>query len=145
MGMTKTKIEKQKELVIKLQEKFSGFADFMYGESDYVDGMMEELEALIGEIRNSYNDEFTYIEYKDRETGETHRRYFDRDDIYRLCKTAAKFYAFSDFDDTHEITEIRNHGKEIYYVGWMPGMRYIFREVDSGDVVYDVSHPEWDH
>ena len=63
---------------------------------------------------------------------------------HALLHEAAKMYAFSDCG-AWEVVEIMIDGYRVQYTGWLPGMRFVFRYVDSGDIAFDESFPEWDH
>ena len=64
--------------------------------------------------------------------------------ISEVCYNAAKAYCFSDCSD-EEVVAIFANGRELEYVGWKPGMRYVFRDVETKETVWERSFPEWDH
>lgn len=69
--------------------------------------------------------------------------YFDSKE--ELFYNAAKFYAFDDtLDGELTIDEIYCEGKKCHYIGWRPGMRYVFKDTED-EVVWDSRYPEWDH
>ena len=69
--------------------------------------------------------------------------YFDTKD--ELFYEAAKTYAYDDcYTEDFTIEEIGCEGKKCHYIGWRPGMRFIFKDTE-GEVVWDTRHPEWDH
>ncbi|MBQ1313970.1 MAG: hypothetical protein IIY48_05360 [Clostridia bacterium] len=63
---------------------------------------------------------------------------------HALLHEAAKMYAFADCGGW-EVVEIVIDGFRIEYSGWLPGMRFVFRCPETGNIVFDESFPEWDH
>lgn len=61
-----------------------------------------------------------------------------------LLTTVAKHYAFSDCGGW-EVDEIVIDGDPVEYAGWLPGMEYRFTNTRTGEIIYDVWFPEWDH
>ena len=64
--------------------------------------------------------------------------------VSEICYAAAKAYCFSDCSD-EEVVAIFANGRELEYAGWKPGMRYVFRDVETKEIVWERSFPEWDH
>ena len=132
-------------LLKKISNDLSGLFDYFYDPADThgrlamdrIEKQMRDLEFLLG-------DSQTYIELVD-DDGEVSRRYFDEGDVYSLCNTAAHIYCFSDCDNTYSIEEIKLKGRNIEYVGWRPGMRFIFRDCETKEDVFEICRPEWDH
>lgn len=69
-------------------------------------------------------------------TPDQYKRYFFR-----------KLAEFVAFDDCHDerLDEIVYDGEPCEYVGWQPGMLIEFRSIETGEIVYSGSFPEWDH
>lgn len=61
-----------------------------------------------------------------------------------LLSTVAKHYAFSDCGGW-DVDEIVIDGDHVEYAGWRPGMEFIFTNTRTGEIVFDVCYPEWDH
>jgi hypothetical protein len=135
----------QKDLISRIETKVSELGDYLFPDNDkYTNHLVEDIEMLIRELKNTYLDKNTYIKLTDRETGEVVMKYFEKGDVGALCYKASQYYAWSDCDDTYRIDEIRCDGKKILYVGWQPGMLFEF-ENEDGDIVYSAEFPEWDH
>lgn len=87
-----------------------------------------------------------YIEYSldCGEDGEMERflRCFDTKD--ELFYFTSKMYAFDDCYD-FRVHAIVCDGVDCNYVGWVPGMRYAYRDCETREIVWDCSFPEWDH
>lgn len=64
--------------------------------------------------------------------------------IGRFLTTVAGHYAFNDCGGW-EVMEIVVDGWKITYDGWRPMMEMVFRIADTGEIIYDVFHDEWDH
>lgn len=136
----------QLSLIKKVKEALGSLDDYLYGNRDaHVSKSIDRMEHTLTVLENSFYDENTCIVLVERETGERTHRYFEKGDVGALCYTAAKFYAFDDFDDTYYIDSIWCDGKELEYVGWQPGMLFEFREVDTGKIVYSASFECWEH
>ena len=110
----------------------------------YTNRQIDTIETALDVQKQSFYDENTYIKLVDRETGEVVMKYFEKGDVGALCYKASQFYAWDDCDDTYRIDEIMCDGRELYYVGWQPGMLFEFESEDGG-IVYSASFPEWDH
>ena len=67
------------------------------------------------------------------------------DTIDEMFTLISKHYCFSDCDDTYEVCEIFAYGKRVEYTGWMPGMNFEYRFVETGEVVWKGCFPHWDH
>ena len=134
------------ELLERVQYDVYGLFDYFYDPHD-THGMiaMEHIESQLKQLKNMLEESDTYADIRDNETGEIDRKYYDSGDVYALCHEAAKFYAFDDLDDTFSIEKLVLEGREIYYVGWQPGMRFTFKYRDNGEVVFDNEYPQWDH
>lgn len=61
-----------------------------------------------------------------------------------ICRAAVKLYAFDDCYPI-EVTTIVADRHDLRYVGWMPGMRYVFKDICTGEVVFDECFEEYDH
>ena len=90
-------------------------------------------------------DDFTpswYI-YTDCD-GEAHSETFGGDfgEDYFFTKVSKRIC----FDDLEDITvhKIYYKGKEVYYAGWQPGMKYEYKDLD-GNTVWVGYFEEWDH
>lgn len=137
--------EVQKDLINKLDNEVSSLADYLFPEGDkHINCSFDRIEMLIKALKDSFLDKNTYIQLRDRETGEVVMKYFEKGDIGALCYKASQFYAWADCDDTYEIVEIMCDGVELYYAGWKPGMLFEFVS-EKGGIVYSAEFPEWDH
>ena len=67
--------------------------------------------------------------------------YYDTFD--EMMYDACKILAFSDLEGAYDV-HIYENEKPIKYQGWMPGMRFVFKDYRD-EVVWDQSYPEWDH
>ena len=139
-------IEKQKDLINRLETEMNSLADYLYPDWDkYVNNSFARMEQLINMLKDTYLDKNTYIKLVDRETGEVVMKYFEKGDIGALCYKASQIYAWSDCDDTYKIVEIMCDGRKLEYVGWQQGMLFEYRDVESGEIVASADHWEWDH
>jgi hypothetical protein len=139
-----TSIEKQKELITKLERELDSLSDYLSPDGDrHVNHTFDRLNTILKDLKETYLDKNTYIKLVDRETGEVVMKYFEKGDVSTLCYRASQFYAWSDCDDTYRIDEIMCDGKELYYVGWQPGM--LFEFVSEDGIVYSAEFPQWDH
>lgn len=137
--------EVQKDLLNKLDNEASSLADYLFPDGDeHVIHSFHRIEMLIKALKDSFLDKNTYIKLVDRETGNVVMKYFEKGDVGALCYKASQFYAWADCDDTYRIDEIMCDGKELYYVGWQPGMLFEFVSEDGG-IVYSAEHWEWEH
>ena len=143
MNLTK---HEQLELIHKIENMVCNIVDYLYGDGDdYVNRQIDCIENALDVLEQSFYDENTYIKLRERETGEIEYRYFEKGDVGALCYKASQFYAWDDCDDTYEIVEIMCDGRELYYVGWQPGMLFEYRDVESGEIVSSAEHWEWEH
>ena len=81
-------------------------------------------------LKNCEDDEITTKAYEDNQ---------------QMMRDVSSLICFSDCDDTFEVMTIIFNGREVEYVGWMPQMHYRYRYVDTGDVAWEQSFPQWDH
>lgn len=83
-----------------------------------------------------------YLIAYDTELEERYISYFDS--FEELMHHAASLIAY---DDIYliEIDEISAEDYKIAYTGWRPGMRMVFKTIDTKEVVWDQCYPEWDH
>lgn len=138
-------VEVQKDLINRLDNEASSLADYLFPDGDkYVINSLNRIEMLIKTLKESFLDKNTYIRLVDRETGDIVMKYFEKGDVGALCYKASQYYAWADCDDTYRIDEIVCDGKELYYVGWQPGMLFEFVSEDGG-IVYSAEFPQWDH
>ena len=136
----------QLDLVRRIENEVSNLADYLYPEKDaHINARLTMLEASLALLKESFYDENTYIKLVDRETGEVVMKYFEKGDVGALCYKASQFYAWDDCDDTYRIEEIMCDGHELEYVGWRPCMEFIFKDVATGEIVYDAFHMQWEH
>ena len=109
-------IEKQKDLISRLENEMDSLADYLYPDWDkYVNNSFARMEQLINMLKDTYLDKNTYIKLVDRETGDVVMKYFEKGDVGALCYKASQIYAWSDCDDTYRIEEIMCDGRELYY------------------------------
>ena len=138
--------ENQIELVRKLDEKVSALAFYLFPTTDsYVRGAFADLEKALADLKQSFKDPYTYVKLVERDSGDVVMKYFDKGEVADVCAYAAKHYAFDDIDDTYRIDEIMCDGHELCYMGWRPGMRFMFKDLVTGEVVFDWCYPHWDH
>ena len=92
-----------------------------------------------------YLDDFTpswYI-YTDCE-GEAHSETFGSDVTEdQFFTKVSKKICFDDLDDSN-VQKIYYKGKEVYYAGWQPCMKYEYKDLD-GNTVWVGYFEEWDH
>ena len=81
----------------------------------------------------------------DREDGEVIVKAYDANESDKMMRDISKHICFSDCDDTFWIVKVIFNGREVEYVGWMPQMRYRYRYVNTGDLAWEESFPQWDH
>lgn len=135
----------QKDLISRIETKVNELSDYLFPDNDkYTNRLVNDIEMLLHELKNTYLDKNTYIKLVDRETGEVVMKYFEKGDVGALCYKASQYYAWSDCDDTYRIEEIMCDGRKLEYVGWQPGMLFEFVN-ENGDVVYSASFECWDH
>ena len=77
--------------------------------------------------------------------GEVTIKAYDADKQNTMMRDVSSLICFSDCDDTFWVVKIIFNGREVEYVGWMPQMRYRYRYVDTGDLAWEQSFPQWDH
>lgn len=80
--------------------------------------------------------------YTDAE-GVAHSETFGKIDMDRFFTNVSKRIAFDDLTD-ETVQKIYFRGKEVEYVGWQPGMRYEYTDLD-GNTIWLGEFPEWDH
>lgn len=121
------------------------------GDIDPLDALkLEQLETdlalLIGKIiaeQHNFDDlaPSWYI-YTDEE-GNAHTENFCQADADFFFHDVSKRLAFDDC--SYEVLQkIYYRGKEVEYVGWQPGMKYEYKDLD-GNTVWVGEFPEWDH
>lgn len=138
-------VNTQKDLISRIENEVDSLANYLYSDKDkYVNSSFDRIEQLIKMLKETYLDKNTYIRLVDRETGEVVMKYFEKGDVGAICYKASQFYAWADCDDTYRIDEIMCDGRELYYVGWQPGMLFEFVSEDGG-IVYSAEFPQWDH
>ena len=64
-------------------------------------------------------------------------------DFDLMCYDMAKFYAFSDLDDSLELIEAYWDGEKVTYGGWEPQMCFSF--YIKGELVWRNWFDNWDH
>ena len=138
--------EEQMKLIRTIEDEVGSLGDYLYPDKDsHVNAAIERIEAAISVLKNSYLDPLTYIAFKDNETGEIKKRFFEAGDIGDLCYTAAQHYAWRDCDDTYSIDEIICSGRSLEYLGWQPDMLFEFCDKETREIVYSANFPQWDH
>lgn len=75
--------------------------------------------------------------------GDTYVKTYELVDIYKFFHDVSNVIAFGDCTN-YTITNIYFDGKEIKYVGWQPGMRFEYKDLD-GNTVWVGSFEHWDH
>ena len=142
MNLTK---HEQLDLIRRIENMVGNLGDYLYGDGDaHTNRQIDCIENALDVLKQSFYDENTYITFKDNETGEIKRRFFEAGDIGTLCYTAAQHYAWRDCDDTYSIVEIRCGGEPLFYSGWQPDMLFEFFD-RYGTIVYSANFPQWDH
>jgi hypothetical protein len=140
-----TNIEKQKELITKLERELDSLSDYLSPDGDrHVNCTFYRLNTILKDLKETYLDKNTYIKLVDRETGEVVMKYFEKGDVGALCYKASQIYAWHDCDDTYDIEEIMCDGEPLFYKGWQPGMLFEFYDL-NGTIVYSAEFMQWDH
>lgn len=144
-----------KELIqTKINEVFAEYQqanNIISGDIDPMDAMAleqatDKMSELIERIcaKQLCLDNFTpswYI-YADYE-GNLYSKHFGEVDTDYFFTNVSRKIAFADCDDTNVI-KIYFHGKEVFYRGWKPGMKYEYHDL-YGNTVWVGYFPEWDH
>lgn len=137
------------DLIELIEECVGSLGDYLYPDKDaYVNKSFDKLDNWLYLLKESCKSEKTYVEVSVRGDGDsttTFKHHFMNDDIFEVCRYAAKFYAFDDIDDTYKIVKIVCDNREIEYVGWQPCMLFEFRDVETKEIVYSNNFPHWDH
>jgi hypothetical protein len=142
MNLTK---HEQLDLIRRIENMVDTLGYYLYPQKDpYADRQIDTIENALDVLKQSFYDENTYIELRDRETGETEYRYFEQGDIGALCYKASQLYAWADCDDTYEVVGIMCDGEAIFYKGWQPNMLFEFYDC-NGTIIYTANFPQWDH
>ena len=102
-----------------------------------------EAELLASKETTSYTSFSNCVVLKNREDGEITTKAYE--DNQQMMRDVSSLICFSDCDDTFEVVKIIFNGREVEYVGWMPQMRYRYRYVNTGDIAWEASFPQWDH
>ena len=113
-----------------------------------LDDIEEALEELIERVcayqAKATFDDFTpswYI-YADHE-GNAYAKHFGNVDEDFFFTNVSKKICFDDCDDD-TVVKIFYKGKEVFYAGWQPGMKYEYKDLD-GNTVWVGYFEEWDH
>ena len=139
-------IHTQKDLISRIETRVGELADYLFPDNDkHINHLVDDIEMLLCELKNTYLDKNTYIKLVERDTGDVVMKYFEKGDIGTLCYNASQIYAWSDCDYTYYIDEIVCDGRKLEYVGWQPCMLFEYRDVESGEIVASAEHWEWDH
>ena len=64
--------------------------------------------------------------------------------LNELLTHASYLIEFSDCGD-YEVKEVLWHGREYKYMGWQHGMLYEWYDVETKEIVFSRTFPEWDH
>ena len=104
-----------------------------------------EAELLASKENTPYTSFSNCVVLKNREDGEVTVKAYDADKQNTMMRDVSSLICFSDCDDTFWVVKIIFNGREVEYVGWMPQMRYRYRYVDTGDLAWEQSFPQWDH
>lgn len=102
-----------------------------------------EAELLASKETTPYTSFSNCVILKNREDGEITIKAYE--DNQQMMRDVSKVICFSDCDDIFWIVKIIFNGREIEYTGWMPQMRYRYRYVDTGDLAWEESFPQWEH
>ena len=75
--------------------------------------------------------------------GEAHSKTFGQITDNQFFTKVSEHICFCDCDDT-TVHKIFYKGKEVEYVGWQPGMKFEFQDLD-GNTVWVGYFEHWDH
>lgn len=109
------------------------------GELDDAPKQEPRSHASYAVLRDPDDDQYYTIAAPCTEGLDTQER---RDDW--LLATVAKHIAFSDCGG-YDVIEVVVDGRRVEYVGWQPGMLYEFADCETGEIIWSVHFPEWDH
>lgn len=138
--------EEQMKLIRTIENEVDNLGDYLYPDKDpHVNASIVRIETAISLLKNSYLDPHTYIKFKDNETGEIEKKFFEANDVGMVCYKAAQYYAWRDCDDTYTLIEIMCGGRPLEYLGWQEGMLFEFRDKETKEIVYSAAFPNWDH
>jgi hypothetical protein len=118
-------------------------------EAQRLDDIEEALAELINRVcpipkKELNTEDFTpswYI-YTDAE-GIAHSETYSRLSIDQFLTKVSKRIAFDDLDDI-TVQKIYFKGKELVYVGWQPGMKFEYTDLE-GNSIWIGYFEEWDH
>ena len=110
------------------------------------DALAEAIQvACIAQEKTINYDDLTpsWFIYTDRE-GNAYSQVFkgDMSEDFFFGKVSRKI-CFDDLDD-ETVVKIYFKGKEVFYAGWQPCMKYEYTDTD-GNTVWVGCFPEWDH
>ena len=113
-----------------------------------LESLVQQLKVLIEKICSYQPRNYDYLTpswfiYADSK-GNAYSKTFNGD----ICDdffftTVSRKIAFDDIDN-ETVQKIYHKGKEVEYVGWQPGMKIEFQDLD-GNTVWVGEFPEWDH
>lgn len=114
-----------------------------------LDDLEEALEEIIEKICSKQPkainyDDFTpswYI-YADHE-GNVYAKHFGNVDEDFFFTNVSRKICYDDIDDTY-VVKIFHKGKEVFYAGWQPRMKYEYTD-EKGSTVWAGYFEEWDH
>lgn len=69
---------------------------------------------------------------------------FKRTETYHLFRCVSEAICFSDCT-LLEVEEIVFNGKHVEYVGWQPNMLFEYCDIETGEIVWSNSYPNWEH
>jgi hypothetical protein len=142
-------LNEQRKLLDTANEALMYLFDYIYEDyesDDWVREKMGIVQDSLSALRTSMTDDETYITLRDRNDGEVQVRHFDdtEEGLNQMLTLASKIYCFNDCDDTWEIIDIVYKNRDLYYVGWKPGMVFEYVDID-GKTVWERAFESWDH
>lgn len=82
---------------------------------------------------------------RDRDDGEILIKAYDGSERDKMMVDISQHICFEDCDDTFAIVAIYYRGRQIEYTGWQPNMLLQYEYVETGDLAWEGSFPQWDH
>ena len=112
---------------------------------NFEEAFADHIERICSKQPKAINyDDFTpswYI-YTDWE-GNAYAKHFGSVDADFFFTSVSKMICFDDLDDTN-VEKIFYKGKEVFYAGWQPCMKYEYTDAD-GNTIWVGYFEEWDH
>jgi hypothetical protein len=113
---------------------------------EQIEADLEALVIRVGCYQKRGIDPYEFMPswyiYTDSE-GEAYSETFGQITEDQFFTKVSRRICFDDLYDTN-VVKIYYKGKEVYYDGWQPGMKYEYKDLD-GNTVWVGYFPEWDH